>query len=249
MALKGFLASGFQKLIGASRIKGANDQWVGEPNVQAATFTGAFGQSQCSNTLVYGHNILEMTGTLSLLTDSSTPIFTNTPTFACLVTFINKSATATWRISTSGVAGGGSFQETLASVLNNSITLYYDTTSSRWREVSSKFDYIATTNLIVNNGATTIPLNTSASKIMAKITPGSSTAVADIVSVDLGFTSVTGNTLYIYGTSMSDALITLKESVVTGNLLINGDYSLSNNGMISLVWDGNYWREIGRFTR
>lgn len=249
MALKGFLASGFQKLIGASRIKGANDQWVGEPNVQAATFTGAFGQSQCSNTLVYGHNILEISGTLSLLTDSSTPIFTNTPNFSCLVTFINKSGSATWRISSANVTGGGTFPETKVSLLHNSITLYYDTTSSRWREVSSKYDFIDRTNLTVNNGASTILLGTTASKIIARITPGTTTAVADIASVDLGFTSVTGVTLHVYGNSMSDALITLKESVVTGNLLINGDYSLSNNGMISLVWDGNYWREIGRFTR
>ena len=37
MALKGFLASGFQKLIGASRIKGADDTFLGENNEQEFT--------------------------------------------------------------------------------------------------------------------------------------------------------------------------------------------------------------------
>jgi len=91
MALKGFLASGFQKLIGASRIKGADESWLGEHNVQDVSSNTV----PIAATLAPGLNIIRYTGGSDFdFTSGSSPLFSTTPTHATQVIFINKSVSS-----------------------------------------------------------------------------------------------------------------------------------------------------------
>ena len=135
MALKGFLASGFQKLIGASRIKGSNDQWVGEQNqvtVSGSTFP-------LSATLVNGFNFVDLT-TTGNPTYTTGALFSSNPTAFTQVTLRNSSGTNNvWSLTNVSTSGGLTLANGSVAILENgnTITLVYDTVNARWREVAT----------------------------------------------------------------------------------------------------------------
>ncbi len=244
MALKGFLASGFQQLIGASRLKGANTQWIGEPNRQTMTVVS----NQITNSLYYGENILEYNG--SGFTPSGA-LFSSTPTFPCMLTIIND-GTGVIRLSNVGVvAGSCKFTQELNIQPSTTARLFYDVLNARWRLIHSDFFPYAITSVAVPNGATNITLATFKSdKSLVQISPSTASVVANLTYASPSYSSnPAGQVVILAGSSIGSTEIKLVQDVnntTTNGFLINGDFTFTDYSNITLIYDGLKWIEIAR---
>jgi hypothetical protein len=244
MALKGYLASGFQKLIGASRLKGANDQWVGEYNQQSSqTVLNRF-----TETLVPGFNLITFDGTTFAYTSGA--LFSVLPTTATMVTIRNQSSS---EMSFTSVGGsGGAFFATPVLILGyrESVTLVYNTSDSTWYEIarsalriaySTYTQTVSASNLNLQNvrDYDVIFLNSSFSGTITYTTINNQYAVK-------------GRTMTIIGDpaiSASSPIIFQRSTTTGGNkMILNGDYELVPGGTLRLVYDGTTWFEVSRST-
>lgn len=242
MALKGFLASGFQKLIGASRIKGANDQWVGEPNVQTATVVA----NQITNTLLYGHNVLFYAGIADV--SIAGQLLSNTPTFSCTMSVFN---TGNKDLRFVRGAGSGELESLTFTVKpNESATLFFNANNSRWYAVSTTDPYQYNKSYNITNGQTAIVLNEGRSWQRLDLFAASSNVAASL-------TTMTGQpandiiTLYggigIYDSTVDIKLISSTSSSPASNaFVLNGDFTFQRYSSITLIRDGSIWVETSR---
>lgn len=243
MALKGFLASGFQKLIGASRIKGANDQWLGEPNTQ--NFSSA--SNQITNTLVYGQNVLSFGGG-STIDISASSVFAVTPTFPVLVTIIHVGTTGALRFSTSATTGGlqsPSFQVKPY----ESVTLFYDVSGARWYVTNFTDQAPLRQSATITNGQTAIALPAYKTTQIIELQPAANASAA--LTTMTGFTANDVVTLFGSTSGSWDAgtnvrlIADTSASPAQNTFILNGDFQFNRYSSITLMWDFR-WIELSR---
>lgn len=228
MALKGFLASGFQKLIGASRIKGANEQWLGEYN--RSTFTG---NAAPISTIapVFGFNYIEWTPTSAVFIADSNALFSTNPTTATIVTIRNVSASNVIICNNTGSVPGSLVGDgALYLRYNQTVTYLYNPTSSRWQEINRSIEYrtfgaIVSGSAIVAGGSRlqSIDVSASADRTVTTITPGMGTQPGDLAVV--------------YVASATNPITLQQDTAGTGTntLIMNGDYVLTKNSTITFI--------------
>lgn len=242
MALKGFLASGFQKLIGASRIKGANDQWVGEPNAQTLTLVS----NQITNTLFFGHNILFFANPAD--SSISGQLLTNTPTFSCTMTIIN---TGSKDLRVNQGAGAGELQSLTYTIRpGESGTFVYNPTAARWYTVGATDPYQFSGSYNITNGQTAIVLNRNKSWQRLDLFAATGSVAASLTTM----TGQTANgiiTLYggvgIWDSTVDIKLISSTSSTPASDaFVLNGDFSFQRYSSITLIRDGILWVETSR---
>lgn len=234
MALKGFLASGFQKLIGASRIKGANNQWVGEVNrVQYSSNT-----VPCTATLVSGFNYLEWSPSTSNVTISNTTaLFSSTPTDMSRVTIKNTGTTLLIFDNNGSVTGStkGIYQLVLRP--GEQATFTYDLGSLRWEEMT-------------RSSATSVALKTVVSPYVpvgvrnevVYFNPGSNGTISQI---SLLVAQQEGDMITFTNLS-SNFTVTFQQDPAGTNLIMNGDCVLTKFSVIRFMYLNFQWVEIGR---
>lgn len=239
MALKGFLASGFQKLIGASRIKGANEQWLGEYN--KSTFTGNAAPISTISP-VFGFNYIEWTPTSTVFIADSNALFSVNPTTPTIVTIRNASSTNQIICNNSGsVAGSLVGDGAIYLRYNQTITYLYDPTTSRWQEIGRSVEYrtagwpvVGSAISAIGSRMQSISVSAAADQTVTTITPAMGVQPGDLV------------TLYVAGATSP---ITLQQDTAgtgTNTLVMNGDYVLTKNSTISFIYDGTRWIELSR---
>jgi len=248
MALKGFLASGFQKLIGASRIKGADDTFLGENNVQnlnANTFPIALD-------LAPGFNIINYTlNAVFEYPDASTQLFATNPTIPTEVTFLNKSSNSSRMIFNSAATAGGLVLHSGPFEANpgGAITLFYDTTLGRWREkCRTGFDGAVLTQTLSATGGLQYT-GDETERIFILDRSGTSTIYVTGCS-PLGLLTPVGRKITIIGapTLSTTYPLIVQQSATANNsaFLLNGDFELSKYSSITMVQSGNGWVEVSR---
>ena len=252
MALKGFLASGFQKLIGASRIKGANEKFIGEFN-ESSIGTTAF---PLPVTVYPGFNFIRYTGSANL-TYTGGNLFSVTPTSEAVVIIQNL---GTGGLGTEiSIGDGGQVDLSGGEIvirLGESVTLIYDTVNSLWREItrtSSGVCLIEESVPII--GALT--LSTNARDVFAILeSPFSGSAAIYELKVGSNPLTVgpTGTRVTLQGKYDLDMTkpVTFIQYLGTPStslnqrLLINGDFQLTRNSTLTLVQTGVGWVEVSR---
>lgn len=253
MALKGFLASGFQKLIGASRIKGANEQWLGEPNVQTLTVSSG----QITNTLNYGNNVFVTSSPQAL---SSAALVSTLPSFDCYITVVNTSTNTfnavTLTTNATPSAGGVYVESTHYIRPYQSITLFYNSSTQLFYVVEAPYDRLTVDTLAISNGATSIQLDQYSNNqfLVLNLTPGIVANIATIVPLATSFTAapielkITAVNFNASETEVS--FIQDVNNTTTNGLLLNGDFKLNRFGVLNLVYDKTIskWIEISRST-
>lgn len=252
MALKGFLASGFQKLIGASRIKGSNEQWVGEQN-QVTVSGGTF---PLSATLVNGFNFVDLTSTGNPLY-STGALFATNPTAFTQVILRNSSGTNNnWTFTNVSTAGGLTLANNTTAVLEtgDTLVLVYDTNNSRWREVSrsrSTFYYIDQT--ITVTGKITLTAGSSNYLYTLNIGTNASYKVTGLIAANAVSTpngtrvTVTGNTALPTSSSLVLEAYAGASPFVDDTLFyINGDFQVTPGSSITLQKIPGGWVEVSR---
>jgi len=251
MALKGFLASGFQKLIGASRIKGANEKFLGEFNessIAIATFP-------LSVTVYPGFNFIRYTGSADLNYVAGN-LFSVNPTSEAVVIIQHLGSTA---VSISiqdnspvvSLSGGDVILRS-----GESITLIYDTTDGVWREITRTSSGVSVTEQAVpTSGA--LQLFTSAKDVVSILTsPFSGSPIIAQLKVGLNpsVTGPVGTRVTLQGKYDLDMTkpVTFEQYVgtpstsTTALLLINGDFQLTRNSTLTLIQTGVGWAEVSR---
>lgn len=243
MALKGFLASGFQKLIGASRIKGANDQWLGEPNTQ--NFSSA--SNQITNTLVYGQNVLSFGGGATVDISASS-MFAVTPTFPVLVTIIHVGTTGSLRFSTSATSGG--LQSPGFQVKPyESVTLFYDVSGARWYVTNFTDQAPLRQFTTITNGQTAIALPAYKTTQIIDLQPQANASAA--LTTMTGFTANDVVTLFGSSSGSWDAgtnvrlIADTSAAPAQNTFILNGDFQFNKYSSITLMWDFR-WIELSR---
>lgn len=248
MALKGFLASGFQKLIGASRIKGADESWLGEHNVQDVSVDTI----PIAATLAPGLNIIRYTAAANFnYTSGAAALFASNPTQATQVIFINQSTTTKLMTFESAILNGGLLVHASPLVLNpgGSVTFWYDTTNQRWREAArTGYDgsvftqtFNATGGLFYTGDETerVFIVNTTGDYNITGCSP-------------YGLATPAGRKLIIVGSNSLPTSSVLTVEQYTGSLganskfYINGDFVLSPSSSITMLQTGTGWVEISR---
>ena len=251
MALKGFLASGFQKLIGASRIKGANEKFIGEFNQSSFTDT----TFPLSADIQPGFNFCKYTGNAAL-SYTSGALFTPTPTTEAIVLLQNLSSggygiTLNSDVSTGGLSltGGQNIMR-----VGDSILLIYDTVSSRWREISRTPWGIEAKSLTINSSGGLNVQSNAKDLLVTLLRSGSSDfTLTDITGYYTIPTSI-GSRLTIQGAydlSMTYSVIFqqytgLPSTTTFSKLLINGDFVLTRNSTLTLIQTEAGWVEVSR---
>ena len=248
MALKGFLASGFQKLIGASRIKGADESWLGEHNVQIVSANTV----PIVATLAPGFNIIRYTATSDFdFTSGSAALFSSTPTQATQVIFINQSASAKLMTFDSAVVTGGLIVHASPLVLNpgGSVTFWYDATNQRWRESArTGYDGSVFTQTFSATGGLSYT-GDEAERVFIVNTTGDYNITG---CSPYGLATPAGRKLTIVGSNSLPTSSTLTVQQHTGSLgdnskfYINGDFVLSPSSSITMLQTGTGWVEISR---
>ena len=239
MALKGFLASGFQQLIGASRLKGANTQWVGEPN--KLTYTGNTANIS-SPLFLFGMNYLDWTPTADVIVTDTTTLFSSNPTTEVQITIRNSSVSRSITLNNAGTVSGSLVGQGVATIGPGcSITYMYDVTAARWRELSRTAQYrnsayIVTGSAIVlvTSRLQSIDISASADRTVTTLTPAAGSASGDIVH------------LYVGGSSNTITLQQDTTGAVSNGLLMNGDYAMTQYSSISFIYNGLRWIEQSR---
>lgn len=250
MALKGFLASGFQKLIGASRILGANNRYVGEQNTQA--YTGGF---PITTTLNDGFNIIRWVPTTNQTYITST-LFSANPTSPTQVVLNNRSA---YSIKLNNVIGtGGLLLTTSTADIRNgqSIVLVYDLTNNYWVEVCRSSLGQDPLNYSLANGMTTIAMQSYAPQQTFIIGSAATTnlTISKIVYSSAGNSFPPGIMVTIIGAHNLDMTYqtTFQQLVSTPdissyeNLILNGDFVLTRNATLTLQSTTVGWVEVSR---
>jgi hypothetical protein len=243
MALKGFLASGFQKLIGASRIKGANDQWLGEPNAQ--TFSSA--SNQITNTLVFGQNVLNFGGG-STIDISASSMFASTPTFSVIVTIVHVGTTGALRFVTSATSGGLQ-SPSLELKPYESVTMFYDISGARWYVTSFTDQSPLRQSATITNGQTTIALPAYKTTQILNLQPAANASAA--ITKITGFTA--NNIVTLYGSTSGtwDANTNVRliadtsASPAQDTFILNGDFQFNKYSSITLMYEFR-WIELSR---
>ena len=238
MALKGFLASGFQKLIGASRLKGANNQYVGEPNKISYTSTTV---PIASASAFFGHNYLDWAPSGNVSITDTTALFSSNPTTETLITIRNSSLNKITIDNNGSVAGSCSGFNQIVISPNQCVTYMYDATATRWREIARTVQF-ATSNIIVTSSVITAPayrqqaiyITASSDQTVNSIQPAYTAQIGDTVTLYVGTTS---NTITI----QQDTTDSLAYGLIT-----NGDYAMTKYSAISFVYNGFKWIETGR---
>jgi hypothetical protein len=252
MALKGFLASGFQKLIGASRILGANDRYLGEHNQQS--YTSGF---PITTTLNAGFNVVRMAPTTSISYSSGT-LFSANPTSPTQVVLVNDSS---FRITLNNVVTTGGLvinDSGMDLLIGDAITLIYDPSGGRWRDVASSNPGASTYTINLTNTATGIALSEDGRSQLVKITTNttSNRTLTSLALFSGGSILPTGMEVTLHGAFDLDMTYQLTLQQFTGtvgtpsyeNLLINGDFVFSRNATITLKSTDVGWLEISRST-
>lgn len=252
MALKGFLASGFQKLIGASRIKGANDRFLGEHNTQ--NYTGDFPITAALND---GFNVIRYTGTANR-TYSTGTLFSTTPTAPTQVVLRN---TTVYKLTLSNVfVTGGALltDDGMELFAGESVTLVYDTTSGYWRDEARSDASASLETVNVTNTNTAIVMGVTNRRQIIKITTNTSSdrTLTALVYSSGGTALPVGMEVTIWGapdlTLTYQLLMQQHTGTVDANsyekFLINGDFVITRNSTITLKSTGVGWIEIGRST-
>lgn len=234
MALKGFLASGFQKLIGASRIKGANNQWVGEVNrVQYSSNT-----VPCTATLVSGFNYLEWSpSTTNVSITNTTALFSSTPTDMTQVTIKNTGTTLLIFDNNGSVTGSTKGLTSLILRPGEQATFTYDLGSLRWQEMTRSPGFLY-----------------RAGSVASPFTP---TGVRDetvtfVPTVDGTITQIStlvyqqdGDKITFMNLS-SSFTVTFQQDPTGNNLIMNGDCVLTSYSSITFIYLGFKWVEYNR---
>jgi len=248
MALKGFLASGFQKLIGASRIKGADESWLGEHNVQDVSSNTV----PIAATLAPGLNIIRYTGGSDFdFTGGSSPLFSTIPTHATQVIFINKSVSAKKMIFETAAINGGLIVHSTPLVLlvGGSVTFWYDVTQTRWRESARTGCDISVFTQTFNATGGLNYLGDEAERVFIVNTTGDYNITG---CSPYGLATPAGRKLTIVGSNSLPTNFTLTVQQNTGVLgdnskfYINGDFVLSPSSSITMLQTGDGWVEISR---
>lgn len=237
MALKGFLASGFQKLIGAARIKGANNQWVGEFN--KLTYTGTTVPISAV-TPVEGFNFLDWSPTSTALVSNSLSLFSTPPSGDAMLV-IRNNGTQYINISNNGSVAGGCIGPSILAIRPKETATYiYEASASRWRELSRAAQYssIGTTPSggVITAAAVrtqTLLLNPAGDLTVTQISPGQGVQAGDLV----------------YLCNTTSFVVTLEQNIAgtaSNVLIMNGDYAMTKNSAIGFVYTGTNWVELYR---
>jgi len=253
MALKGFLASGFQKLIGASRLKGANEQYLGEPNDQLATFTVS--PRRLTNTLVYGDNVIRCDAGAGGVYGNADALFATTPTFPCRVQLVNTGSDIV-QISRDGSVVG-SLRSNIDVVIapKCSVTLCYDTVSQRWFLDYAQANFMQKVTKTVTSLTTTIDLSTETAPFLAVQIFMSTRDVECNINAITPSTAITSGdvpqVLFIYALETpygADGIVLQQDTTnsVTNGLMLNGDYLVGKFSSLLLMYTGTKWIEISR---
>jgi hypothetical protein len=234
MALKGYLASGFQKLIGASRIKGSNDQWVGEPN----RVTYSSDTVPITATLLNGFNYVEWTPTTIGTVSNTTALFSSNPTSMVQVTLKNASADKYITISNAGsVAGSCTGQRPLALKPGEVATFIYDIGVSRWVEISRAPETIYLNGTAVNPYV--------AGGYRREISYFSLAANLTIDTISINIATQAGDTITFINQD-STGIITFQQDPTGSKLIMNGDCALTKYSSITFMYSGAKWVEQSR---
>ena len=250
MALKGFLASGFQKLIGASRIKGANDQWVGEHNSRTITANTV----PIPETLFPGFNIVNYTGTSAVTIASSNALFSVNPTTPAQVIIRNSSTNSSKiTIDSSSVTGGLQLNGNPCVLhFGDAITCYYDTVADRWREICRTPRPQTVQSITISaSGSLNLTQFPMDQLLFLSAASGTSYALTSLAAV-VGGNPAEGTRITIMGASTLDEItsLTLTQTLSTGagaTFKINGDFNVTKFSSITIVWTSSGgWIEICR---
>ena len=227
MALKGFLASGFQKLIGASRIKGANDQWLGEYNRQTITGTSF----PLSVTPTFGSNLIDWEPTTGITYNGQQFLSVN-PTSAVVLTIRNNSSTPGLTIDMTNISlatGGLRLNTRVLLFKNDSITFVYNTVTNYFEEVSRSVR-APESKVVTVTGATISQSDIGYANVIAL----SAAASVTVTSIDKGYNSY-GQLLTFYG-NIGTSPITLTQDLTSPyTLIMNGDYTITQYASIQFV--------------
>jgi len=239
MALKGYLASGFQKLIGASRLKGSNDQWVGEYNKLSFTGTAAPISTVSS---VFGLNYLNWTPTNSVIVSNTDQLFSVNPTSEAIVIIRNSSTDKYIIFNNNGtVAGSVVGEQTLYLRPSQTVTFLYDVSAGRWREVNRTTPYISKTHTV-----TTSQINAGNARIQSIQIDAASDQT--VTTLNAGIGAQPGDIVHLYIVSTTNP-ITLQQDTTASSaygLIMNGDYVMTKYSAISFIYDGTRWIELSR---
>jgi hypothetical protein len=239
MALKGYLASGFQKLIGASRLKGANDQWVGEYN--KLSYTGNTAPISTVSS-VFGLNYLDWAPTSSVIVGNTNQLFSVNPTSEAIVVIRNSSPDKYIAFNNAGsVAGSVVGEQTLYVRPLQTVTFIYDVSAARWREVGRTTPYISTAYTVstsqiaaANARLQSIQISASSDQTVTTITAGIGAQSGDIVQ------------LFIVQATNPITLQQDTTASLANGLIMNGDYVMTKFSTISFIYTGSQWVELSR---
>lgn len=234
MALKGFLASGFQQLIGASRLKGANAQWVGEPN----RITYSSDTVPITATLVNGFNYVEWTpATIGTVTNTNA-LFSSNPTSMVQVTLKNASADKYITISNSGsVAGSCTGQRPLALKPGEVATFMYDIGVNRWVETSRAPE------MMYLNGAFLNPYVAGGYRHEISYFNYGSNLTIDQISLNI---ATQAGDMITFINLDTTGVITFQQDPTGTKLIMNGDCALTKYSSITFMYAGAKWVEQSR---
>lgn len=247
MSLKGFLASGFQKLIGASRLKGANERFVGEYNVQEKTTTTV----PFAETLNDGFNLIRYnaSGDVSY---TSGALFSSNPTTAAVVTIQNITPNRYLYFENVNATGGLVLSTNSAQIFGNqTITLMYNTTTSRWNEISRCTSEVSSKYVTLTTPVSNITLDNRGYNQTLYLNSTYSGAITLTQIYPPGFFGDgTGAILNIMvSPSLSEfnrIILQAGNGSLNYSFVMNGDFEFAKGGMITFVFDGLLWRENSR---
>jgi hypothetical protein len=234
MALKGYLASGFQKLIGASRLKGANDQWVGEPNrVQYVSNT-----IPVTASLVNGFNYLEWAPSTSNVTlTNTTALFSSTPTSMVEVTIRNTGTTLLIFNNAGSVTGSCVGLTQLILRPGEQATFIYDLGTSRWQEKSRGPAQVYISGVAFN------PYSPSGYRHeISSLSPGSDLTIDTINT----FVYQQDGDMITFLNNSSSNIVTFQQDPTGTKLIMNGDCALTKYSSITFIYYQFKWVELSR---
>lgn len=248
MALKGFLASGFQKLIGASRLKGANERFLGEYNAQDKSTT----TFPIAETLNDGFNLIRYTNAFGA-TYTSGALFSSNPTTNTVVTISNTSVSGTMLLNNFSIAGGLILSTPSVRIMpGQSITLMYDTTTARWREISRSMPLTTLTEVSISgvitdfllqsiNSEQYVTINSSYVGLtsLSTMTPQSDSRAPMRVTIVASMSLPEANRV---------VLVAATNTASSNVFVMNGDFELGKGYSISFYYNGTNWQELSRQT-
>jgi len=247
MALKGFLASGFQKLIGASRLKGANDRFLGEYNSQEKTTT----TFPIAETLNDGFNLIRYNGSgdASYTTGA---LFSSNPTTATVVTIQNVTATRNIYLENVNTTGGTVLTTNYAQIWpNQTITFVYNTTTARWNEIFRCTSEVSVKSVTFTSAVSSIDLdNRSYNQTLYLFSSYSGLiTLTQINPVGPTGAGIGARLNIIVSSGLSEnnrIMLQAGNGLLPSSFVMNGDFEFAKGGSITFTYDGILWRENSR---